>query len=303
MNEINVGVRIGANTHRVLVRPGETCRATVLALVDGLPRRIEVDLDVQGIVCPDPAAHHLECADDNPDQHGDCDGPVREYTTVEPVLGVPAGGSVLICGAHAQRYGRYIRRMTADAPRARAAVRPAPERRLRSVPPPALAVPVTTVDPPARAVQIAGMPGAYAVRRAGVSEAILHRSDTGGWYVMYGYDPAAAPGSVEQWQGTALLPGRLNDDDAVQACGELVAAYELGVRGWHQLVAGAQAVPHLLPLVRLHRPVLDDDGIWCAGDHGDPPAGWYACQTVLIIAGCLGVDLRVLPVPDKPSNG
>jgi hypothetical protein len=174
------------------------------------------------------------------------------------------------------------------------------------VPPPALAVPVTTVDPPARAVQIAGMPGAYAVRRAGVSEAILHRSDTGGWYVMYGYDPAAEPGSVEQWHGTALLPGRLNDDDAVQACGELVAAYELGVHGWHQLVAGAQAVPHLLPLVRLHRPVFDGEGnreIVCGGQHGDEPPGWYECLSMLSVAGSLGVDPRVPAVPDKQPNG
>ena len=110
MIEINVGVRIGATPHRVLLRPGETTRVTVLAMIDGLPRRIEVDLDAQGVVCPDPTAHDLPCAEQDTEQRGDHDGPVRLYVTREAVLGVAPGGQVLICGAHAQRLGRYIRR-------------------------------------------------------------------------------------------------------------------------------------------------------------------------------------------------
>lgn len=110
MNEINVGVRIGAQPHRVLLRPGETQRVIVLAMIDGLPRRVEVDLDVQGMVCPDPTAHGLPCAVEDTERRGDHDGAVREYLAHEAVLGVAPGGRVLICGAHAQQLGRYIRR-------------------------------------------------------------------------------------------------------------------------------------------------------------------------------------------------
>lgn len=110
MNEINVGVRIGGETHRVLVRPGETCRVSVLALVDSLPRYVEVDLDVQGLVCPDPTVHDLSCAVQDTETRGDHDGLVREYLVREGVLGVPPGRRVLICATHAQQLGRYIRR-------------------------------------------------------------------------------------------------------------------------------------------------------------------------------------------------
>lgn len=172
-------------------------------------------------------------------------------------------------------------------------------RHLRAVPPPEQ---VTTV-------QVAGMPGAFAVRRAGLSEAILHRSSTGGWYVMYGYDPDAGDvGSVTQWRGTATLPGDLPDDLAVQACVELVDAYELGVPGWHQLIAAALDASPLMPLLSLHRPVPQTDGtVVCAAEAVQLP--WDTCPTVRIIAGSLGVALpgarptmRVPPVPETPPN-
>lgn len=167
--------------------------------------------------------------------------------------------------------------------------------------------------PPAEqvnAVQVAGMPGAFAVRRAGVSEAILHRSRTGGWYVMYGFDATAGDvGSVEQWRGTATLPGDLPDDLAVQACVELVDAYELGVPGWHQLVAAALDASPLMPLLSLHRPVPQTDtSVVCAAEA--VPLPWAECPTVRIIAGSLGVavgearpTMRVPPVPETPPNG
>lgn len=107
---VQVGLTLGAGRHRVLVQPGVTTRVTVLAQIDGLPRRVEVDVEVFGTVCPDPSAHAAECAETNPSDNGDCSGTVRAYVAAGDVGGVAPGELVQFCASHAQVHGRHIRR-------------------------------------------------------------------------------------------------------------------------------------------------------------------------------------------------
>lgn len=94
----------------VSAQPG--LRHTVqLATVDGegTARLVEVTFSVRGAVCPDPAAHELDCDETDHDHRGDCNGTVREYMTQAPILSLLAGEQVRLCAAHAQMHGRHIR--------------------------------------------------------------------------------------------------------------------------------------------------------------------------------------------------
>lgn len=100
----------GGSTVVVSAQPG--LRHTVqLATVDqaGTPRLVEVTFSVRGAVCPDPAAHELDCDETDHDQRGDCDGTVREYVVQTPIVGKCAGERVRLCASHAQMHGRHIR--------------------------------------------------------------------------------------------------------------------------------------------------------------------------------------------------
>lgn len=162
-------------------------------------------------------------------------------------------------------------------------------------------------------VQVADMPGAYAVRRVDrlndrpvvmgpAAEAIINRGNTGDWHVMFGHDPDS-----QQWLASATLPGRLNDAEAGAASIELVDAYALGVPDWPGLLARAMmAGEPLLALARLHTPLCSrqDDPRFalCRAEAAryEPsvvswpvvaPPFWRGCETVKILAASFGMHL------------
>lgn len=157
---------------------------------------------------------------------------------------------------------------------------PADPRRLRLVPPPP--VPVTTV-------QVADFPGAYAVRRGGPAEAIVHRADSGVWYVMYGHDPEAQ--GVDQWRGSLTMSGELTEQQVALAAIEMSdACAVLDVApSWPVLLGRLIDVgPSVAEVGRLHSP----DGLgYCTGDDLVDPPAWITCRTVQLLAATVGVAL------------
>lgn len=162
-------------------------------------------------------------------------------------------------------------------------------------------------EQPVRYVQVAGYPDVYSVHRSTDPAALMHRGNSGDWYVMYGWAPGVER-FVAEWQCSATLPGRLTDDQAAQACVELADAHALGVPGWAELLGRLHGVGEpVLSIGRLHTPNTDyGDGRYalCKGCCADPgsyrdPASevaWLACPTVRILAGSVGVTL-----PDAPQ--
>lgn len=154
-----------------------------------------------------------------------------------------------------------------------------------------------------RLVQIADMPGAYAVRRGGDPDALINRGNSGDWYVMYGHDPAAG-----DWRGSAVLPGRLDDDGAARIAAELADAHALGVEGWAPFLArAAMDGEPVLALARAHSPNVDhlhspDTGdALCAGElDAGVEFAWVRCPTVQLLAGVFGLRLPSLV---DPSSG
>jgi hypothetical protein len=159
-----------------------------------------------------------------------------------------------------------------------------PDRRLRLVRP---------GDVPATTVQIADFPDAYAVRRGGAAEAILHRSNTGLWLIMYGHVPDAAEGA-EQWLGSAVLSSEMTQQQAAAASIELVDATLLRevAPSWPDLLARLiDAGPTVADVGRLHAP---DALGYCIGDNAvvpDTRRPWVTCQTVRLLAATVGLEL------------
>lgn len=112
--ELVLSVYVPNSAHdrvRLLMQPGLRTRTQLVVMIDGLPRSLDVDFEVQGQVCPEPAAHSRLCDETDYERYGDCDGDVRDYVShVEQLLGKPAHSIVLLCAAHAQQHGRHIRR-------------------------------------------------------------------------------------------------------------------------------------------------------------------------------------------------
>lgn len=163
------------------------------------------------------------------------------------------------------------------------------ERHLRIVAPPAA---------PPSVVQIAGYPGAYAVRRGGQAEALYSRQTDGRWHVMYGHNPSATDPALA-WRGMATLPGDLDDGQVIAAAVELVDAYECDPgTAWHRLLAAAYANgPVAAAVARLHQPeqrrTAGEPLIVCTGcGVEDDPPEWRCCTTVRVLARHLRVALN-----------
>lgn len=113
--EVVVGFEVpefGTGRTVFALRPGLRMSCEVVLLIDGVPRRVSVMLDVVGSVCPDPSEHAKACDETDHDSHGDCDGDVRLYIARAPVAGKRPGDDVLLCASHAQQHGRHIRKVT-----------------------------------------------------------------------------------------------------------------------------------------------------------------------------------------------
>lgn len=155
------------------------------------------------------------------------------------------------------------------------------ERRLRLVRP---------GDVPVSHVQIADFPDAYAVRRGGPAEAIIHRANSGDWLVMYAHVPGAAEGA-EQWRGSAVLASQMTREQAAAAAIELVDACALldVAPSWPELLGRLiDAGPSVAAVGRLHAP--DRYGM-CRGDDDTDPPAWVLCKTVRMLAATVGFDL------------
>lgn len=164
---------------------------------------------------------------------------------------------------------------------------------------------VTDADVPRLIMpQIADMPGAYTVRRPGrdSAEAIIARGRAA-WTVMYGFDPDAADPTA-QWRADTELPWGLSDGEAGRYAVELAEAYDLGVSGWHELLAAAHRAGELaLSIARLHHPVkVAAQSVTYAYCRAEDASGWsqhwFACSTVRVLAGALG---QTLP-PDQDTD-
>jgi hypothetical protein len=157
------------------------------------------------------------------------------------------------------------------------------DRRLHAVP-----------DEPIAMPQIADMPGAYTVRRAGrdTAEAIVHQGNTGDWYVMYAHDPGE-PAIAHQWRGSAVLPARLDQLAAGRAALALVDAASLGVDDFADYLARAiMAGEPVTALARLHSPVNVDQGYADCGGDGPAALPWRECPTVRILGASFGLDIE-----------
>jgi len=155
------------------------------------------------------------------------------------------------------------------------------ERRLRLVRP---------GDVPVSHVQIADLPDAYAVRRGGPAEAIIHRMNGRDWLVMYGHVPDAAEGA-EQWRGSAVLASQMTHEQAAAAAIELVDACALldVAPSWPELLGRLiDTGPSVAAIGRLHAP--DRYGM-CRGDDDTDPPSWVLCKTVRMLAASVGFDL------------
>jgi hypothetical protein len=121
--EVTVSLRIpngpaGRTSTTITIVPGLRHLVQLAVFVDGHPRIIDVEVGVQGAVCPEPDAHLLQCAETRYDRYGDCDGTVRRYVAATAgvvaatpgIVGVESGDEVLLCSSHAQMHGRHIRK-------------------------------------------------------------------------------------------------------------------------------------------------------------------------------------------------